>query len=77
MLLNCCKWQKHQMKAKLCQDYMKVTSQVEKNGLNTLLSYKPPEDDAVLTLSKPEYAGALCWELFGRKDAMLLLEVLS
>jgi len=48
------------MKAKLCQDYMKVTSQVEKNGLNTLLSYKPPEDDAVLTLSKPEYAGALC-----------------
>jgi len=40
---------------------MKVTSNVQKNGvLNTLLSYKPPEDDAMLTLSKPEYVGALC-----------------
>lgn len=48
------------MKAKLCQDYMKVTSNVEKNGLNTLLSYKPPEDDAMLTLSNSEYVGALC-----------------
>jgi len=48
------------MKATLCQDYLKVSSQIEKKGLNTLLSYKPPEDDVVLTLLKLEYAGALC-----------------